>query len=72
MAQVTIRPLKNGPYQVSGMPPLVDAEGALSPVDEDPIYLCRCGQSASKPFSDGTHKKVGFQADGYVRVSTGR
>ena len=72
MAQVTIRPLKNGPYQVSGMPPLVDAEGALSPVDEDAIYLCRCGQSASKPFCDGTHKKVGFQAEGYVRVSTGR
>ena len=72
MAQVTIRPLKNGPYQVSGMPPLVDAEGALSPVDEDPIYLCRCGHSASKPFCDGTHKKVAFQADGYVRVSAGR
>ena len=71
MSQVTIRPLKNGPYQVAGKPALIDAEGASSAVDEDPIYLCRCGHSASKPFCDGTHKKVGFQAEGYVRVSKG-
>ena len=72
MAQVTIRPLKDGPYQVSGGPALTDAAGATSPVNDDPIYLCRCGQSGSKPFCDGMHKKVGFQADGCVRVPAGR
>ena len=72
MAQVTIRPLKDGPYQVFGSPDVVDSAGAPSPAAEDPIYLCRCGHSASKPFCDGTHKKVGFQADGCVRVSAGR
>jgi 3-phenylpropionate/trans-cinnamate dioxygenase ferredoxin subunit len=70
--QVTIRALKDGPYQVSGRPGLMDAEGGVQPAEEDPIYLCRCGRSASKPFCDGTHKKVGFEAEGWVRPSTRR
>ena len=72
MAQVTIRPLKNGPYEVSGKPELRDFEGAAYTVDEDPVYLCRCGRSANKPFCDGMHKKVGFQAEECVRMTTGR
>lgn len=63
MAQVTIRALKNGPYEVSGMPAVEDYQGVAYAVGEDPVYLCRCGRSASKPFCDGTHKKVGFQAE---------
>ena len=27
-----------------------------------PLAFCRCGQSQNKPFCDGTHRKVGFQA----------
>ena len=72
MTRVAIRALKNGPYEVSGAPEVVDFEGAAYPGGEDPIYLCRCGQSATKPFCDGTHKKVGFQADESVRTAKGR
>ena len=62
MAEVQIRPLKNGPLEVSGPLELLDADGKARSGLEDPVSLCRCGQSANKPFCDGTHKKVGFQS----------
>jgi CDGSH-type Zn-finger protein len=59
--KVTIRP--NGPYLVEGDVELVDVNG--NPVDttgRPRIALCRCGASVTKPFCDGTHSKIGFQA----------
>jgi CDGSH-type Zn-finger protein len=59
--KVTIRP--NGPYLVEGECELVDANGAKVDTSDRPrIALCRCGSSATKPFCDGAHNKVGFQA----------
>jgi 3-phenylpropionate/trans-cinnamate dioxygenase ferredoxin subunit len=62
MADVKVRALRNGPYEVSGDVDVLDVAGAAYPPGDTPIYLCRCGQSKTKPFCDGSHKKVGFQA----------
>ena len=57
-----IRCAKNGPYIVSDLAQLTGADGA--PIEaEDPVALCRCGGSASKPFCDGTHTRNGFTSD---------
>ena len=61
MAEVRIKILKDGPYEVSGPVDILDAGGNAVTQSDDPVYLCRCGRSASKPFCDGTHRKVGFQ-----------
>jgi CDGSH-type Zn-finger protein len=61
MAEVRIKALKNGPYEVKGPVDLVDSDGQAKPEADDPVYLCRCGHSANKPFCDGSHKKAGFQ-----------
>jgi 3-phenylpropionate/trans-cinnamate dioxygenase ferredoxin subunit len=57
---------KNGPYVVSGDLSelnLTDAEGNRYDLAGKPaIALCRCGGSVNKPFCDGTHSKIGFQA----------
>ena len=60
MADVKVQALKNGPYLVSGNVEIIDSEGKPLPAKQ-PAALCRCGQSASKPFCDGTHRKVNFQ-----------
>jgi len=62
--KITIRP--NGPYRVedpNGVVELVDANGNKYDLTGRPAYsLCRCGASVNKPFCDGTHSKIGFQA----------
>jgi len=52
----------NGPLVVEGEIALVDAtEKPFGLGGRTKISLCRCGQSAAKPFCDGTHGKIGFQ-----------
>ena len=54
--------LDNGPYLVKGPILLLDAEGNEFSSDRATVALCRCGGSMTKPFCDGTHSKIGFQA----------
>jgi CDGSH-type Zn-finger protein len=62
-AQVTIRTNRNGPYVVEGPVRVVDADGNEYDLStRKRVSLCRCGASVNKPFCDGTHSKLGFQA----------
>jgi CDGSH-type Zn-finger protein/ferredoxin len=55
----TIECKLNGPYLVKGLENLRNSAG--EPIPTRPVIaLCRCGQSANKPFCDGTHQKIGF------------
>lgn len=57
---------ENGPNFLRGdltiaAPASADPAGT---VRDTRAALCRCGQSGNKPFCDGTHREVGFQAPG--------
>ena len=59
----TIRLRQNGPYVIDGDDvTVIDWDGMEYRIERRPIALCRCGASTKKPFCDGTHSKVGFQA----------
>lgn len=63
---INITPKKNGPYIVTGdlgQFELTDADGKKYDLNgKSAVALCRCGASVNKPFCDGQHSKIGFQA----------
>jgi CDGSH-type Zn-finger protein/uncharacterized Fe-S cluster protein YjdI len=60
---LTISPKANGPLRVSGPVEVVTGTGkTVNRVTG--ASFCRCGQSANKPYCDGSHARVGFQAPG--------
>ncbi len=74
---VWIEILKDGPYAVHGDLPVVRKQRVTSDEGEALTWtkteticvdgtqvLCRCGQSKTKPFCDGTHDRIGFDGAG--------
>lgn len=57
-----ITPYRNGPYLVRGEFEIVDQDGEPIAITRRTVALCRCGHSSIRPFCDGTHKLVRFQA----------
>jgi CDGSH-type Zn-finger protein len=62
MPKIEIKARKNGPYKILGTVTYVEADGQERTTTGSNIALCRCGHSANKPFCDGTHRKIGFEA----------
>ena len=61
--ELRVRPQKNGPLKLEG--PLELVSGGNRTLDRmESVNLCRCGHSGNKPYCDGSHKKVGFEAEG--------
>jgi CDGSH-type Zn-finger protein/truncated hemoglobin YjbI len=54
-----IRVSLDGPYVVANVSELRNWIGEALPVTQT-MELCRCGQSANKPFCDGSHAKANF------------
>lgn len=56
-----VEPVRDGPLHVSGNLEVISGTGrTVNRVTE--CWLCRCGQSANKPYCDGSHRRVGFRS----------
>jgi CDGSH-type Zn-finger protein len=60
--RASITPYRDGPYLLRGDFVLRDQDGNEIDLRRRTIALCRCGKSRTRPFCDGTHKLVGFEA----------
>jgi CDGSH-type Zn-finger protein/uncharacterized Fe-S cluster protein YjdI len=59
---VEVTPAPNGPLQLTGPMEVVSGTGhTINRASQ--LYFCRCGQSKTKPYCDGSHKAFGFAAD---------
>jgi CDGSH-type Zn-finger protein len=51
--------ISGGPLRISGQFQIKGPDG--KPIEkEEPVFLCRCGDSSNKPFCDGSHERNGF------------
>ncbi len=57
-----IAPLPDGPLQAIGNLEICSGTGRTV-FHAGNTRLCRCGGSASKPFCDGTHARIGFRSE---------
>ncbi|HEX7880974.1 MAG TPA: CDGSH iron-sulfur domain-containing protein [Candidatus Eisenbacteria bacterium] len=62
MASTKITIQSNGSMRIEGDFEIVDPAGTpYGLAGRTTVSLCRCGQSANKPFCDGSHKRCEFQ-----------
>jgi CDGSH-type Zn-finger protein/uncharacterized Fe-S cluster protein YjdI len=59
--KLRVVPTTNGPLHLQGQITIRNAAEQII-FEGTETWLCRCGASASKPFCDGSHQRIGFQA----------
>jgi len=57
-----IKLIENGPIVLDTADSVSYTAAGSSEEKTGPVALCRCGQSSTKPFCDGNHRKAGFEA----------
>jgi CDGSH-type Zn-finger protein/uncharacterized Fe-S cluster protein YjdI len=60
--KLRVVPTANGPLHVQGQVTIRNAANQVI-FEGTETWLCRCGASASKPFCDGSHERIGFHAE---------
>ena len=60
--ELTIKPIKDGPLMFNGNLTIRNGSGRDA-WHGNRAALCRCGESANKPFCDGSHNPAGFTSD---------
>lgn len=60
---VTVKVFPGGPYMLTGDVLVSNPDGSVTR-RLSKVALCRCGQSGTKPFCDGSHTRVGFTGEG--------
>lgn len=59
--KLNVIPTANGPLHLQGQVTVRNAAGQVI-FEGTETWLCRCGGSASKPFCDGSHERIGFRS----------
>ena len=59
--KLNVVPTANGPLHLQGQVTVRNAAGQVI-FEGTETWLCRCGHSASKPFCDGSHERIGFRS----------
>ncbi|WP_261304246.1 CDGSH iron-sulfur domain-containing protein [Paenibacillus andongensis] len=66
MSKVKITKYDDGPFVIQGNFELVDGSGNAFQTS-DTIAVCRCGNTKTQPFCDGTHKACEFKETSSAR-----
>jgi len=66
MDKVVITKYDGGPFVIEGEFEIRDGKGEVF-AKQTSVALCRCGQSTSQPFCDGSHRPACFAENSEAR-----